>query len=46
MITEVFLGCLTIIELINLIIRIIKLSPTFNDGIPELSEEMRCRLYS
>lgn len=46
MITEVFLGCLTIIELINLIIRIIKLSPTFNDDIPELSEEMRRRLYS
>ena len=46
MIIETFLGCLTIIELINLIIRIIKLSPTFNDDIPELTEEMRCRLYS
>lgn len=38
------LGCLTIIEFINLIIRIVKLSPTSND--PPLSDEMRKRLYS
>ena len=46
MIIETFLGCLTLIELINLIIRIVKLSPTLNDNHPELTEEMRRRLYS
>ena len=46
MITEVFLGCLTIIELANLLIRIVKLSPTLNDKPPELTDEMRKRLYS
>jgi len=43
---EIFLGCLTIIEFINLIIRIVKLSPTLDDKPPELTEEMRKRLYS
>ena len=46
MITDTFLGCLTLIELINLIIRIVKLSPTLYDNQPELTEEMRQRLYS
>ena len=46
MITEIFLGCLTIIEFINLVIRIVKLSPTLYDNHPELTEEMRRRLYS
>ena len=46
MIIETFLGCLTLIELINLIIRIVKLSPTLYDNQPELTEEMRRRLYS
>ena len=46
MITEIFLGCLTIIEFINLVIRIVKLSPTLNDKSPPLTEEMRRRLYS
>lgn len=44
--SEIFLGCLTIIEFINLIIRIVKLSPTLDDKPPELTEEMRKRLYS
>lgn len=43
---EIFLGCLTIIEFINLIIRIVKLSPTLDDKPPPLTEEMRKRLYS
>lgn len=38
-------GCLTIIEFINLIIRIVKLSPTSSND-PPLSDEMRKRLYS
>ena len=46
MITQIFLGCLTIIEFINLVIRIVKLSPTLHDNQPELTEEMRRRLYS
>ena len=46
MIIEIFLGSLTLIELINLIIRIVKLSPTLYDNQPELTEEMRQRLYS
>ena len=46
MIIETFLGCLTLIEFINLIIRIVKLSPTLHDNHPELTEEMRRRLYS
>ena len=46
MITDTFLGCLTLIEFINLIIRIVKLSPTLYDNQPELTEEMRQRLYS
>ena len=46
MITEIFLGCLTIIEFINLVIRIVKLSPTLNDNHTELTEEIRRRLYS
>ena len=46
MITEIFLGCLTIIEFINLVIRIVKLSPTLHDNHPELTEEMSRRLYS
>ena len=46
MIIEAFLGCLTLIEFINLIIRIVKLSPTLYDNHPELTEEMRRRLYS
>ena len=46
MIIEIFLGSLTLIELINLIIRIVKLSPTLNDSHPELTEDMRRRLYS
>ncbi len=44
--SEIFLGCLTIIELANLLIRIVKLSPTLNDKPTELTEEMRKRLYS
>ena len=46
MITEIFLGCLTFIEFINLVIRIVKLSPTLLNNHPELTEEMRRRLYS
>ena len=46
MITEIFLGSLTLIEFINLIIRIVKLSPTLNDSHSELTEDMRRRLYS
>ena len=46
MITELFLGCLTLIEFMNLIIRIVKLIPTLYDNQPELTEEMRSRLYS
>ncbi len=46
MIIEAFLGCLTIIEFINLVIRIVKLTPTLYDNHPELTEEMRRRLYS
>lgn len=43
--SEIFLGCLTIIELANLLIRIVKLSPTLNID-PPLTDEMRKRLYS
>ena len=50
---EIFLCCLTIIEFNNLIIRIIKLSPILNDietkydsYEPELTEEMRGKIYS
>ena len=46
MIIEAFLGCLTLIEFINLVIRIVKLTPTLYDNHPELTEEMRRRLYS
>ena len=46
MITELFLGCLTLIEFLNLVIRIVKLIPTLQDNQPELTEEMRRRLYS
>ena len=46
MIIEAFLGCLTIIEFINLVIRIVKLTSTLYDNHPELTEEMRRRLYS
>ncbi len=46
MITELFLGCLTLIEFMNLVIRIVKLIPTLQDNQPELTEEMRRRLYS
>ena len=46
MIIEIFLGSLTLIELINLIIRIVKLSPTLYDNHPELTDDMRRRLYS
>lgn len=44
--SEIFLGCLAIIELANLLIRIVKLSPTLNIDPPELTDEMRKRLYS
>ena len=46
MITEIFLDCLTLIEFLNLVIRIVKLIPTLQDNQPELTEEMRRRLYS
>ena len=56
MITEIFLGCLTLIEFLNLVIRIVKLIPTLQNKAsaeadlsatqPELTEEMRRRLYS
>lgn len=46
MIIEAFLGCLTIIEFTNLVIRIVKLIPTLYDNTPELTEEMRRRLYA
>ena len=46
MIIETFLGCLTLIEFINLVIRIVKLIPTLHGNQPELTEEMRRRLYS
>ena len=46
MITEIFLGCLTLIEFMNLIIRIVKLIPILQNNQPELTEEMRRRLYS
>ena len=46
MITELFIGCLTLIEFINLVLRIVKLSPTMQNYQPELTEEMRRRLYS
>ena len=40
---ETILSCLTIIEFLNLLIRIIKLAPHQE---PELSEEMRAKIYS
>ena len=43
--SNLFLGCLTIIELANSLIRIVKLSPTLNID-PPLTDEMRKRLYS
>ena len=46
MITELFIGCFTLIEFINLVIRIVKLSPTMQNNQPELTEEMFRRLYS
>ena len=46
MITELFIGCLTLIEFINLVLRIVKLSPIMQNNQPELTEEMRRRLYS
>ena len=50
MITELFIGCLTLIEFINLVLRIVKLSQTMQNKAsvtqPELTEEMRRRLYS
>ena len=44
--SEIFLGCLTIIELANLLIRIVKLSPTLNDKPPPLDPDIAKRLYS
>ena len=47
MITELFIGCLTLIEFINLVLCIVKLSPIMQNKVPaELTEEMRRRLYS
>ena len=50
MITELFIGCLKHIEFINLVLRIVKLSPTMQNKAsatqPELPEEKRRRLYS
>ena len=50
MITELFIGCLTLIEFINLVLRIVKLSQTMQNLAsatqPELTEEMRRRFYS
>ena len=46
MITELFIGCLILIEFINLVLRIVKQSPTMQNNQPELTEEMRRRLYS
>ena len=40
---ETILSCLTIIEFLNLLIRIIKLVPYQE---PELTEEMRAKIYS
>ena len=45
-ISNLFLGCLTVIEFKNLLLRIVKLSATLNDKPPELTDEMRKRLYS
>ena len=44
--SEVFLGCLTFIELVNLFIRVVKIATMINDYPPELTDEMRKRLYS
>lgn len=41
---NIVLTCLTVIEFMNLIIRIIKLS--IDDDPPELTDEMRARLYA
>ena len=42
---NVVLTCLTVIEFMNLVIRIFKLSVDIDDP-PELTDEMRARLYS
>lgn len=41
--TDIILTCLTMIELLNLVIRVIKSTP---ESTPELTDEMRKRLYS
>ncbi len=41
--TEILLSCLTIIEFLNLLIRVIKIIPS---NEPELTEEMRVKIYS
>ena len=41
--TEILLSCLTIIEFLNLLIRVIKIIPPKE---PELTEEMRAKIYS
>ena len=43
---EIFLGCLTIIEFINLLIRVVKLAPTLNDKPPPLDPDIAKKLYS
>lgn len=40
---SVILTCLTVIEFANLVIRVMKLIP---EPDPELTDEMRARLYS
>ena len=42
---EIFLGCLTVIELFNLLIRIIKIGPLLQKP-PPLDPDIAKRLYS
>ena len=50
--TEILLSCLTIIEFLNLLIRVIKIIPsnepegTSFPSASELTEEMRVKIYS
>lgn len=41
--TNILLGCLVVIEFLNMVIRLIKLAPPSD---PPIDEEIRKRLYS
>ena len=43
MLTEIFLGCLVVIKICNLIIRIMKVIPPEE---PPINEEIRKKMYS